>query len=115
VTPDARLPAHLEAGAILRLAESQGGFGTVLAKGERDAGTILLVTLCRGTGAVLFERMPQLDGSRLFVATKRENSENVQEFSEYLARRRSQDADIWLIEVDIADPERFVAQLNDSR
>ena len=110
-----RLPAHLEAGAILRLAESQGGFGTVLAKGERDAGTILLVTLCRGTGAVLYERMPQRDGSRLFIATKSEGSEKPSEFSEYLARRRSQDPDMWLIEVDIADPERFVAQLNDSR
>lgn len=33
-----RLPAQLEASAILRLAESQGGFGAVLAKGERDAG-----------------------------------------------------------------------------
>lgn len=112
---DARLPAHLEAGAILRLAESQGGFATVLAKGERDAGTILLVTLCRGTGAVLYERMPQRDGLRLFVATKSENTENKQEFSDYLARRRAQDGDIWLIEVDIADPERFVAQVNDSR
>lgn len=115
MTGDARLPAHLEAGAILRLAESQGGFGTVLTRGERDAGTILLVTLCRGTGAVLYERMPQPTGARLFVAAKRENAENKQEFSDYLARRRSQDADLWQIEVDIADPERFVAQLNDSR
>jgi hypothetical protein len=107
----ARLPAHLEAGAILRLAESQGGFATVLAKGERDAGTILLVTLCRGVAGVLYERMPQLDGSRSFVAAKRENSDNPQEFSEYLARRRQQDQDMWLIEVDIADPERFIAQI----
>ena len=112
---DARLPAHLEVSAILRLAESQGGFATVLAKGERDAGTILLVTLCRGEGAVLYERMPQLDGTRKFLAAKRQNSEKPSEFSEYLARRRRQDADCWLIEVDIADPERFVAQLDDLR
>jgi hypothetical protein len=59
--------------------------------------------------------MPQLDGSRLFIATKREAPDNHQEFSEYLARRRAQDPDMWLIEVDIADPERFVAGLNDSR
>jgi hypothetical protein len=106
-----RLPAHLEAGAIMRLAETEGGFATVLARGEHDAGTILLVTLCRGREGVLYERMPQLDGSRKFVAAKRENPENPQEFSEYLARRRAQDRDIWLIEVDIADQERFVAQL----
>ncbi len=106
-----RLPAQLEASAILRLAESQGGFGAVLAKGERDAGTILLVTTCRGTAATLHERMPTLDGSRSFVATKAENPEDPQEFGEYLARRRQQDPDIWLIEVDIADPERFIAQI----
>ncbi|OBV10775.1 DUF1491 family protein [Erythrobacter dokdonensis] len=107
-----RLPAHLEVGAILRLAESQGGFATVLARGERDAGTILLVTTCRGKAARLYERMPNLDGSRSFVTTKEEDPEKQQDFSEYLARRRRQDADIWLIEVDIDVPERFVAQID---
>jgi hypothetical protein len=110
---DTRLPAHLEASAILRLAEVEGGFATVLAKGEHDAGTILIVTLYRGTGGVLYERMPQLDGSRKFIATKRENDENRQEFSEYLARRQRQDCDMWLIEVDIADAERFIARINE--
>lgn len=112
---DSRLPAHLEASAIIRLAESLGGFGTVLTKGERDAGTILLVTLCRGAGGVLYERMPQLDGSRSFVVAKREDPENPQDFSEYLARRRRQDQDMWLIEVDTVDPERFVARLGELR
>ncbi|GAB4473666.1 MAG: hypothetical protein OHK0018_03890 [Erythrobacter tepidarius] len=107
-----RLPAHLEASAILRLAEAQGGFATVLAKGERDAGTILLVTTCRGRNGRLYERMPTLAGSRSFVATKSEDPENPQEFSDYLARRRRQDPDIWLIEVDVADPERFIAQID---
>jgi hypothetical protein len=112
---EGRLPAHLEASAIIRLAEAQGGFATVLAKGERDAGTILIVTLCHGKGGVLHERMPQLDGSRSFVVAKREDADNPQEFAEYLARRRRQDQDMWLIEVDIADPERFVAALDESR
>ena len=107
-----RLPAHLEVSAILRLAETQGGYATVLAKGERDAGTILLVTVYRKEPSRLYERMPALDGSRSFVATKEENPENPQEFSEYLARRRRQDPDIWLIEVDIANSERFVAQID---
>jgi hypothetical protein len=109
---DARLPAHLEAGAILRMAESQGGFATVLAKGERDAGTILIVMQYRGAGSRLYERMPGLDGSRSFVTAKDEDSEKPWEFGEYCQRRRDQDRDIWLIEVDIADPERFIAQLN---
>lgn len=83
----------------------------VLAKGERDAGTVLIVTLCRGKDARLFERMPQLDGTRPFVATKKQDIEKQSEFHEYLERRRRQDPDIWVLEVDIADAERFVELL----
>ena len=106
-----RLPAHLEVASLLRLAESLGGFATVLAKGERDAGTILIAILCRGGPAQLYERMPGLDGSRKFVATKAEDPENPAEFSDYLARRRRQDPDIWVLEVDIDAAERFTAIL----
>lgn len=111
VTGDTRLPAHLETGAIVRLAQAQGGIAMVLSKGERDAGTILLVTMRRGQDAQLYERMPQLDGSRVFVATKTQDIEKHHEFSEYLDRRRLQDRDIWILEVDIDDPERFIASL----
>ena len=107
----ARLPAHLEAGAILRLAEAQGGFGMVIAKGERDAGTILLVTIFRDEPARLYERLPQRDGTRRFQLIREQDAENKEEFSEYLERRKRQDPDIWIVEVDVADSERFVASL----
>jgi len=106
-----RLPAHLEISSLIRLAESHGGSAMVLAKGERDAGTILIVSMFRGEDAKLYERMPQLDGTRAFVATKLQDTEKPHEFSEYLDRRRSQDPDIWVLEVDIADPERFIELL----
>lgn len=106
-----RLPAHLEVASIMRLAESNGGFAMVLSKGERDAGTILIVTMFRGSDTRLYERMPQLDGTRSFVCTKSQDTENPSEFDEYLARRRSQDPDIWILEVDIDDAERFIVLL----
>ena len=108
---DGRLPAHLEISAIVRLAESLGGFACVIERGERDAGTLLVATICRGEGARLYERMPQFDGTRAFVLTKSQSAENPAEFYEYLSRRKGQDPDIWVIEVDIADGERFVASL----
>ena len=104
-----RLPAHLEIGSLIRLVEANGGSAMVLAKGEPDAGTILIVTMCRGENSRLFERMPQLDGTRPFVATRAQGSDNPQEFGSYLQRRREQDPDIWILEVDIDDAERFVA------
>ncbi|MEE4201230.1 DUF1491 family protein [Erythrobacter sp.] len=106
-----RLPAHLEVASLRRLAEANGGQAMVLARGERDAGTVLVVTLDRGADARLFERMPQLDGTRPFIATKSQDAEKPEEFDEYLDRRRRQDPDIWILEVDIADAERFIALL----
>ena len=106
-----RLPAHLEVSSMIRLAESNGGFAMVLHKGERDAGTILIVSMFRGADMRLFERMPQLDGTRPFVLSKSQDTEKPREFDDYIARRRSQDPDIWVLEVDIDDPERFIALL----
>jgi hypothetical protein len=108
---DGRLPAHVEVTGIRRIAESQGGFATVLAKGESDAGTIGLVILCRGEPASLYERMPQLDGNRPFVRTLAQDIENPSDFLAILERRRSRDPDLWLIEADVPDSERFVAAL----
>lgn len=108
---EGRLPAHLEASAILRLAETHGGFATVLAKGEHDAGTILIVTVNRTGDMILFERMPTLKDTRPWGATRHASRADAQEFDQYLARRRAQDRDIWVLEVEIADPERFIDEL----
>ena len=106
-----RLPAYLEVSSIMRLAESKGGFAMVLSKGDRDGGTILIVSMFRGINIQLFERMPQLDGTRPFILTKTQDTENNNEISKYIERRRAQDPDIWVLEVDIEDPERFIALL----
>ena len=108
---DGRLPAHVEVGAMLRKAQGEGGFATVIQRGERDAGVILLLTLERGENARLWERMPQLDGTRVFTCTKVQDNDNKQKFEEYLTRRQRQDPDSWLVELDIADAERFIASL----
>ena len=105
---DDRLPVHLEVAGLIRSVQAAGGFATVLQKGERDAGVLCVVTTHNGANACLWERMPQLDGSRKFVATRQENAENKGEFGEYLARRQGQDRDAWFVELDIGNPERFV-------
>ena len=39
---DGRLPAHVEAAAILRRVEADGDFATVLRKGDPDRGSLIL-------------------------------------------------------------------------
>lgn len=104
-----RLPSHVEISGLIRTIQAEGGFATVLSKGERDAGTIAIVTLARDAPARFYERMPQLDGSRAFTVTREQDPENPLEFNDYLTKRGHQDPDLWIIELDIADPERFIA------
>jgi hypothetical protein len=105
---ESRLPAHLEVQGLLRAVESAGGFATVLAKGERDAGTILVTCCEHGENCRAYERMPRPDGSRAWTLTKRQESENPTEFGHYLDRRKRQDSDLWIVELDIPDAERFI-------
>ena len=106
---DARPPAHVEIAGLIRAVQAAGGFATVLHKGERDAGAICLIATHKGHNSTLWERMPQLDGSRKFVATRTQDAEEYGDFDDYLARRVRQDPDSWQIELDIENPERFIA------
>lgn len=105
---EARLPAHIEVSGLIHAVGAAGGFATVIAKGEREAGTILVVCCARGAPARAFERMPHPDGSRVWTLSRIQDLENPSEFSEYLTRRSNQDNDLWIVELDIADAERFI-------
>lgn len=105
---DIRLPAHVEVSSLIRSVQAAGGFAAVISKGERDAGTIVVVVTQNGENARAYERMPQLDGTRGWALCFKQNDENKQEFSDYLSRRGSQDPDLWIVELDIAQGERFI-------
>jgi hypothetical protein len=105
---DARLPARLEVASLIRLAQNSGGFAAVLQSGEEQAGTILLILTERGANPRVYERMPQLDGSRAWHCSRNQDTENKQDLTEYLERRGSQDDDLWIVELDIANGERLI-------
>jgi hypothetical protein len=108
VTTDGRLPAHLEVSGLIRRTQSEGGFAAVLRKGHSEAGTILLVLTENGTNTRIYERMPQLDGTRAWHCSKRLDPLKTEEFNDYLARRGAQDRDLWIVELDIAEGERLI-------
>jgi hypothetical protein len=105
---EARLPAHLEVAALIRRTQAEGGFATVLHKGERDAGTIMIVLCENGTNSRIYERMPQPDGSRIWQLTRVQDPINTGEIGDYLARRAVQDRDMWIIELDSAQGQRLI-------
>ena len=107
----ARLPAHLEVGGIIRAVQAEGGFATVMAKGERDAGTLMVICCENGTNLRAYEKMPRADGTRAWSLSREQDIENPQEFIDFCEKRRQQDSDLWIVELDIANAERFIGML----
>jgi hypothetical protein len=109
---EVRIPARIEVAGLIRAVEAAGGFAAVLSKGEPEAGTILVIITEGGVDSRAYERMPQADGTRQWHCARRQDPEAPEGFAQYVERRGRQDADLWIVELDIANGERFI-QLND--
>ena len=55
--------------------------------------------------------MPSLDGLPNWQQIWPQDTDNKRELSDYLAHRFRFDSDMWLIELDIPDAERLIAQM----
>ena len=107
---DRRLNASLEANGLIRRAEAEGGFGTVLRKGDSERGALLLVIRSRERHVACLERMLAADGSYRWTQAGPAESGADADLAEFLKKRVQFDEDLWLIELDIAQPERFIAE-----
>jgi hypothetical protein len=106
---DARLSASVEASGLIRRVEAEGGFAAVLHKGDSDRGSILLVVRGRGAYVACLERTLGMDGAYRWAAAG-PPQEAAEDVADFLARRVKFDPDSWLIELDVAQPERFIAE-----
>ena len=92
---------------MLRRTQDAGGFGTVLAKGGAENGGILVLCLERGLPAALLER--QL-GAKFTYEWRATGPESPEKWPDYVAARQKSDPDLWVIELDVTDSQRFVAE-----
>ncbi|HET9354913.1 MAG TPA: DUF1491 family protein [Sphingomicrobium sp.] len=102
-----RLPARLEVATLLRRAQSGGGFATVARRGDPDRGDIVVHLVQRGADVALLER--RMGDDFTYRWTRRPAPE--QGMAAFSSDRARIDPDFWLIELDIADAERFVAEM----
>ena len=107
---DDRLASHMLVGVLIRRVQAAGGFAMVLKKGDSTRGTILVQCVEKGQETGLFERVPDYAGGYQLVPCGPKSGGDGQEKAQYLERRRRSDPDLWLIELDIADAERFAAE-----
>ena len=106
----ARLATRIVVNALIRRVNSAGGSAMVLARGDSDAGGILVLTLDRGENPHFWERGLGPTGDSALVAAGPATFEDSQAVTDYWRRRRSRDTDLWVVELDIADGQRFAAE-----
>lgn len=95
-----RLKSEFWVSALVKRAQSLGGFSTVLRKGDRDAG-IALIILRNKHNQTLYTPERNFEGERQW----REVSVGDQaELDTLVNRRIDNDPDIWLIEIESDQP-----------
>ena len=109
----ARLPTHLAVGALLRRANDAGGFAALRASGDPQTGAILILLDERdgfGPGRMrALERIRDLDDrDRWIPAGPADSTDSAMD--EYWRGRRARDPDLYVVELCVADGERFVAE-----
>jgi hypothetical protein len=107
----ARLASHIEVSGLIRRAEAAGGNAMVLRRGDSDAGAILLLIAERGIVAGVLERSVTLDDRYAWHFRNAEEIERKQDINHYVDGRAAIDPDIWVLELDIPQAQRFAAEL----
>jgi hypothetical protein len=113
---NARLATSVLVGGLIRKAEAEGGFAAILAKGDPNAGALIVVLRERGEGQRVLERILQADGAYRWDETTGQVTDKVtksEDVPSFVARRRRFDPDLWVLELDIPSAERFAAEMND--
>ncbi|OYY71929.1 DUF1491 family protein [Sphingomonas sp. 28-63-12] len=105
-----RLPSGTLIGALLRQINDAGGMAMVLAKGDPQAGAILVITCHKGKKFKVLERAIGPSGLVELMAVSGPAGDDPGPITDYWQRRRARDPDLWVVELDIADAERFAAE-----
>jgi hypothetical protein len=105
----ARLATSLFANALLREIHARGGSGAVIRKGDPTSGALLL--LCAGKGEItgIYDYVLDSSGHYVLASVAPQAIETVEAVEAFCARRRQFDPDLWIVELDILNAERFIA------
>jgi hypothetical protein len=106
-----RLPTHVEVAGILRRVSAGGDFASVIRKGDPERGSLLILVSSRGRHVACLERVLDFNsGDYHWQPSGPPESADLAKVSSFVANRQRLDSDLWAIELDIAEPERFIAE-----
>ena len=99
-----RLTSTMLVSLLVRRVAQAGGNAAVLNRGDETSGAILLICMEKGVVQSVREHVLDRTGRYAWVAV---GPDDDAARTAYLDRRRARDPDLWLVELDIANAERF--------
>lgn len=107
-----RLASSVLVGALMRQAQVEGGSAALLARGDSQAGSVVVILTEKGRKARILERILQPGGAYRWHDSFVVTAINDEEAEKFLGRRRKFDPDSWILELDIASAQRFADEMN---
>lgn len=95
--------------ALIRRAEIEGAFATVVRKGDARAGDVVIKAYNTSERtARLYSQSLDMDGQPLWIQPV--SSEMESELDAYLERRRKYDPDLWVVEIEDRHGRHFILE-----
>ena len=103
------LSSDLWVSALIRRAQIEGAYATVVAKGDDRAGSVIVKAYDTSTRtARLYTEAFGTDGDRLWIQPVTSDSES--ELDAYVARQRGYDPDLWVVEIEDKQGRHFITE-----
>lgn len=103
------LSSDLWVSALIRRAQIEGAYATVVKKGDDRAGSVIVKAYDTSTRtARLYTEAFGTDGDRLWIQPVTSDSES--ELDAYIARQRGYDPDLWVVEIEDRQGRHFITE-----
>jgi hypothetical protein len=104
-----RLTTSLFTNALLREVHARGGTGAVICKGDPTSGALLLLCTEKGQITGVYDYVLDPSGHYNLARLASAKIETAEKVELLCAERRRFDPDLWIVELDIPNGERFIA------
>ncbi len=97
---DDRLPTDLWVRAHMRRCEQEGAFATILHRGDKTGGLVVLKLHRLGEGSRILTQTRDLEGRLAWMPALERKEVTHAEADAYIARTVKRDPDVWVIEIE---------------